>query len=336
MKAWWREILPGIWSNALPRGVALFFGAFALINLLGELRSPGFDANVWWIDLRLLPPMVERFLVSVVAFLLLVFAIRPPSSSAARWSIAGIASGLALLALFNAGQFYRELIVGNIRSGFPIPLSFIVCAAFSLVAWAALPRRSAGINRTSFPAVLVCFSLCLFLFPILQVVCFGKTDYRRKADIIVVLGARAYSDGRPSDALADRVRTAVDLYKQGYARKLLMSGGPGDGAIHETEAMKRYAVSLGVAEGDILRDELGLNTQATVENTEAMFPKIPARRILVVSHFYHLPRIKMAYQRDGWDVFTVPAEEAYFLRQTPYMVLREVAGLWVYYLRPLT
>ena len=48
-----------------------------------------------------------------------------------------------------------------------------------------------------------------------------------------------------------------------------------------------------------------------------------------------VPRIKLAYQRDGWDVFTVPAKESYLLRQMPYNMAREVAAMWVYYLRPL-
>jgi len=166
--------------------------------------------------------------------------------------------------------------------------------------------------------------------------CFGKTDYRRPADVVVVLGARVYADGHPSDALADRVRTACQLYRSGLVKKLLFSGGPGEGAIHETEGMKRMALQLGVKPRDILVDEGGLNTQATVKDTEAICSRLHFSRILVVSHFYHLPRIKLAYQRDGWEVFTVPAKESYLLRQMPYNIAREVAALWVYYLRPLT
>ena len=41
---------------------------------------------------------------------------------------------------------------------------------------------------------------------------------------------------------------------------------------------------------DILRDARGINTEATVRNTLALRP----RRVLAVSHFYHLPRIKMS------------------------------------------
>ena len=165
--------------------------------------------------------------------------------------------------------------------------------------------------------------------------CFGKTDYHRPADIAVVLGCRVYADGRPSDALKDRVRTACQLYRDGLARRLLLSGGPGDGPITETEAMREMAIQLGVKPGDILLDNEGLNTQATVRNSKAIFSKLKVTRVLVVSHFYHLPRIKLAYQRAGLEVYTVPAKESYLLRQMPYNMAREVAALWVYFVRPL-
>lgn len=35
------------------------------------------------------------------------------------------------------------------------------------------------------------------------------------------------------------------------------------------------------------------------------------------------------------EVYTVPARESYLLRQLPYNILREVAALWVYYIRAL-
>ena len=54
-----------------------------------------------------------------------------------------------------------------------------------------------------------------------------------------------------------------------------------------------------------------------------------------MSHAYHLPRVKLAYQRAGWEVFTVPAVETRQLTQKPRLVAREVAALWWYYLAPL-
>jgi len=43
------------WRGAT-RAVALRLGGFSLLNLLGDLCYPHFDANLWWIDLRRLPP----------------------------------------------------------------------------------------------------------------------------------------------------------------------------------------------------------------------------------------------------------------------------------------
>jgi len=174
---------------------------------------------------------------------------------------------------------------------------------------------------------------CAVAFPLMQVLGFGKTDYRRHADVAVVFGARAYADGRPSDALADRVRTACELYQQGLVRQLVFSGGPGDGAVHETESMRRMAVSLGVPDSAIVRDEAGLNTSATLRNTR---PLLAAKPVIAVSEFYHLPRIKLAAASAGIDLITVPARPAHWSRQLPLSnMLREIPAFWLYYARAL-
>jgi vancomycin permeability regulator SanA len=157
------------------------------------------------------------------------------------------------------------------------------------------------------------------VFPLAQVALFGATDYRRPADVIVVFGAHAYSDGTPSVPLADRVRTACELYHQGLAPRLLFTGGPGDGVIDEPTAIQR--------------DANGVNTEASVSNSVGLMP--PGTRVLVVSHYYyHLPRIKMTYQRYGVDVYTVPAQSS---PQTSnaWNVVRESAAFWRYYVRRL-
>ena len=319
----------------LPRGLALFLGGFALLNILGGLRAAHFDANLWWIDLRALPPAMATPLLLVSGACLVGFAVWPPRSARWRFLIIGCVGALGVVAMANTAQYYVLLARGVVRPGIPIPLSLFVSAALAAIfvaAWRG-PLLMRG-TRGWFRVMVVAF-VCLLCFPVAQMLFFGKTDYRRPADAAVVLGARVYADGRLSDALADRVRTACQVYQDGLVRRLIFSGGPGDGAIHETEAMKRMATSLGVRAEDIWLDKAGLNTQATVRNTEAVFAQWHALRILVVSHAYHLPRVKLAYQRDGWDVFTVPAKETYLLRQMPYNMAREVAALWVYYLRPL-
>lgn len=333
-------------KDALPRGLALFLGGFSLLNLLGNFRVPGFDANIWWIDLRALPTWLGSGLLFISAFTLLAFGVRPPQSRWRRTLTITCAAALGIITTLNAIEFYILAVRGSIGAGLPIPFSLFVCGALITILFSRtaagsetsrrkLERQRDGQNPGGLLTAFAVCAACVALFPFLQMLCFGKTDYRRPADVAVVLGARVYADGRPSDALADRVRTACKLYRNGTVKKLLFSGGPGDGSIHETEGMKRMALQLGVKPEDILLDDHGVNTQATVKNTEAIFQQLRASRILVVSHFYHLPRIKLAYQREGWEVYTVPAKESYLLRQMPYNMAREVAALWVYYFRPL-
>ena len=69
-------------------------------------------------------------------------------------------------------------------------------------------------------------------------------------------------------------------------------------------------MAAGIPAARVAVDSLGVSTEATVADTVPFFGRVGWRRIIVVSQFYHLPRIKLAYQRAGWDVLTVPADGA--------------------------
>lgn len=321
--------------TGVARGLAGFLGAFTLLNLLGEIRIRGFDANIWWIDLRALPIWAERTLLGAGGVGLCLYAVGRGRRVWTRWPIRAATGLMLLFTAANVLQFYRLLLGERVRCGMPVPFSLFVCVCLACVFLSQRRMPAPSVGRRALLVGVPVAAACTLLFPIAQMFCFGRTDYRRPADVAVILGARAYADGRPSDALADRVRTGCDLYRAGLVHRLVMSGGPGDGRHHETEVMKTLAIKLGVPEQAILIDQNGVNTQATVENTQTLFDACGADRVLIVSHFYHLPRIKMAYQRVGCEVYTVPARESYTLTWMPYFMLREVAALWAYYLRPL-
>lgn len=317
------------------RVLALSVGGLALLNLTGDLVRPRFDANLWWIDLRDLPEWGSFPLLWIAALLLTAYGLCPRLRPWRRRLTAVCVSLLALVALWNALTFFWLLHDGEIRAGFPVPFSLLVAAALGIILAAILgpaPVRTTMGNWIVGVLVLGCSAVG---FPLAQMACFGKTDYRRPADAVVVFGARVYASGRPSDALKDRIRTACELCADGLAKRVVFSGGPGDGDVHETEAMRRMAMELDLPAEMILCDREGLNTQATVRNTVELFRERGFRRVLAVSHFYHLPRIKLAYQRAGFEVYTVPAEESYVLSEMPRYIAREVAALWFYYLRAL-
>lgn len=325
-------------GTGVARGLALFLGVFSLLNVVGELRQAGFDANAWWIDLRPLPVWVARLLLFGTALLLLAYALQPSCRRRrARITLAATA-GLLGFATANAIGFQLLAARGTIAAGCPVAFSWLVVAALLTVSVALWRRPLLGHDRPKAAertALALGVAACLLGFPLAQMLCFGLTDYRRPADAVVVFGARVYANGQASLALTDRVRTACGLYRDGLVGKVIVSGGCGDGVIHETETMRRLALQWGVAPDDILVDAKGVNTEATARQTSALFETHGLGRVLAVSHFYHLPRIKLAYQRCGREIYTVPARQSRPLARLPWYISREVAALWVYYLRPL-
>jgi uncharacterized SAM-binding protein YcdF (DUF218 family) len=273
---------------ALRRAILLVFG---LLSLAGE-------ETLWWIDVRPLP----QWLVAEPGAILLAHALTGRLGRAAT----ATTLLLAAVALCNTAQYYA------VPSRPPVPLSLPVAGLLVLAAVPGRPRFT-----------LATVALLLALFPLAHVFTFGRTSYAREADWIVVFGARCYADGRPTQTLAERVKTACRLYREGHAPRLFLSGGPGDGSTHEAEAMRALAVEEGVPGGQIVLDLEGLNSLATIRNA-------PPGRLLLVSHFYHLPRLKLLARRQRREAYTVPADEERPIRGTPRFVAREVAAFWWY------
>ena len=89
--------------------------------------------------------------------------------------------------------------------------------------------------------------------------------------------------------------------------------------------MQKIAIAGGVPAENILLDHSGLNTEDTVRNALLYTDLHVLNRtavIVAVSHFYHLPRVKMCFAANGADVYTVPVEQP--LNATPKYMLREV------------
>jgi vancomycin permeability regulator SanA len=103
----------------------------------------------------------------------------------------------------------------------------------------------------------------------------------------LVLGASVKQDGTPSDALYDRVATAVELYNDDYVQKLLMTGDDGKFHANEVAVMKRVAMELGVPESDILVDGHGYRTYESCKRAKEVFDIDEA---VIVTQRFHLAR----------------------------------------------
>jgi len=120
----------------------------------------------------------------------------------------------------------------------------------------------------------------------------------------LVLGAGLKKNGQPTDILADRVLTACELIDLKKTDTLIMSGTIRDGGYDEPEAMKKLALSRGVAGSVILADGQGTTTfKSCVNVVENQQPK----NLLIVTQHFHLPRALFIAHALGMDATGVPA-----------------------------
>ncbi len=124
-------------------------------------------------------------------------------------------------------------------------------------------------------------------------------------ECIMVFGAGVKEDGSPSKALEARLNTGIQLYKQGVASKLLLSGDNGQVEYDEVSAMKAYALEAGVPEEDIFMDHAGFSTYDSVYRADYIFC---VSRAIAVSQKDHLYRVLHGCKKMGIDALGVPAE----------------------------
>jgi len=91
------------------------------------------------------------------------------------------------------------------------------------------------------------------------------------AQVALVLGALVNADGTPSQMLADRITTALRLYRAGKVDKLLVSGDHGTTAYDEPDTMKRALLAAGVPARDVFTDHAGFDTWDSMVRARKVF-----------------------------------------------------------------
>lgn len=147
-------------------------------------------------------------------------------------------------------------------------------------------------------------------------------DPSERADCIVVLGASVYADGSLSPILENRVDAAIELYNQGLASTIIMSGDGREANYDEPSAMKRYAVERGVPAADVCCDPGGYHTYDTMWRVANVYR---AESCLVVTQEYHLYRAVFDAHGVGLDAVGVVSDEGTYEDQLWYD-MREIAG----------
>jgi len=127
-----------------------------------------------------------------------------------------------------------------------------------------------------------------------------------KGRVVLVMGAGVWPGGKPTVYMERRVRVAAELYKNGKARKLLMSGNSRNVNHSEPAAMQRLAMDLGVPASAIVLDNEGFSTYESCYRAKYVYN---LKTLLIATQPYHLARSVMLCRALGIDAVGVAAQQ---------------------------
>ena len=133
---------------------------------------------------------------------------------------------------------------------------------------------------------------------------YGKKNEQIRADAVIVLGA-GVDDDKPSPVFQERINHGIWLYQNGFAGKLIFTGGRSDeDRLSEAAAAKAAALDQGVPEVDIFIEEQSNITQYNLQNAHQIMIENSLSTALLVSDPLHMKRSMMIGEDLGLTLFT--------------------------------
>ncbi len=159
--------------------------------------------------------------------------------------------------------------------------------------------------------LIVVGALSIFILVILRVYSTGRAkdhiytlDTVPERQVAIIFGAWVYPNGNPSPMLADRVNVGAKLYHAGKVKALLLTGDNHIATYNEPEAMRQYALTLGVPDSALVLDYAGFRTYDSCYRAHAIFKVDQA---VLVTQAFHLDRALLTCAGLGIDSVGVDA-----------------------------
>lgn len=170
--------------------------------------------------------------------------------------------------------------------------------------------------------------LCLLILVDVSLV-FGFARFQpevKKSDAIIILGAAINSP-----ALYNRTLRGLELYNQGKADVLVLSGGRiSDKDLSEAGYMKKVILQNTDTPPKMILDESSGTTEENLRNSRALIPE--AQSVIIVSDEFHLSRGVLLALRNGFYpiYWSSPNPEYYPKSELFFYYFRELVALISY------
>ncbi|MBN1583863.1 MAG: YdcF family protein [Anaerolineae bacterium] len=159
----------------------------------------------------------------------------------------------------------------------------------------------------------------------------ASIDETRSVDAIIVLGAAVALDGTPSQDVVERTRHGVELYHEGWAEKILFTGGQGPNSASNQGST--LAVEMGVPSDAVFQVEGPWDTRGDASYSATLMREHGWHTALLVTHSLHCYRARLFFRQAGIEAYTSPTGSVHNVPQfwRMYYALREAVGVvWPY------
>lgn len=124
--------------------------------------------------------------------------------------------------------------------------------------------------------------------------------------VALLLGTSDRMGGNVNPYFSHRIDAAVDLWKAGKIKTILVSGDNSDPYYNEPEKMRRSLILRGIPADRIVCDYAGLRTLDSVVRAKKIFG---ANRVLCISQRFHIERAIYLARAHGIDAYGYCAQD---------------------------
>jgi uncharacterized SAM-binding protein YcdF (DUF218 family) len=136
----------------------------------------------------------------------------------------------------------------------------------------------------------------------------SRHDGATAADAIIVLGAAQY-DGRPSPVLQDRLDHALELYEEGLAPTVVLTGGRREGdRFTEATTGYNYLREHGVPDDALLKEVDGTSTWESLAASARFLIDRGMTKVVLVTDGYHAKRVGSIADELGLEASVSPSD----------------------------
>jgi uncharacterized SAM-binding protein YcdF (DUF218 family) len=314
--------LPAPGWLAVSRGAGFGLAILLGLNLMEVFVHSTSAVENWLTDLSPLSQPMGITVLAMASTSLLMFGMRPALPGPVQFAtflFVAVFTGFCGHELWQISRIVSE---PDRTMAMIQPLGILMLFAVSTVGILA-GNSDAARGHSSWVSIFVSTILTILCFAVVTVQSGGLSDVKPSEAVptVLVIGGQQNANGELFEEMTNRVTTGCRLITEKSGDQLLLVGGS------ETQAMKALALESKVPEEKIEVNSESGDIESAIHIAASQINDKSDKRLIIVSHWFELTRIRITAKRAGLEVTAIAAEHKHALFNQNLRVAREVVSL---------